>query len=136
MEQILLIIGAAIFGVLGAVHFVYTVFTEKFSPYDASVLAAMHRTSPRLTKQTTMWRAWVGFNISHSLGAMLLAAVYIPLALNYFEIIRDSLWFSGLPMIVAMSYLILAKKYWFKVPFVGLLISLICFCASAWLSRV
>ena len=133
MGQILLTVGVSIFGVLGSVHLVYTFFTEKFSPYDASVAVAMESTSPRLTKETTMWRAWVGFNASHSLGAMLLAAIYIPLAVYHFELIQNSLWFSLLPVVVGISYLVLAKKYWFKIPFTGVLIALVCFIGSAWL---
>lgn len=133
MDKILLIIGASIFGVLGSTHLIYTFFTEKFSPYDSAVADAMKSTSPRLTKETTMWRAWIGFNASHSFGAMLLAAVYIPLATSYFAVVQSSLWFSILPVLVGVAYLILAKMYWFKIPFIGVLISLICFVASAWL---
>lgn len=133
MAQLLIIIGVSIFGVLGSIHLVYTFFTEKFNPYDASVISAMESTSPKLTKETTMWRAWVGFNASHSLGAMLLAATYIPLAINHFEIIENSTWFSALPVVVGISYLFLAKKYWFKIPFVGVLMSLLCFLVAAWL---
>ena len=133
MAQILLIIGVSIFGVLGTIHLAYTFLTEKFSPNDASVSTAMKSTSPRLTKETTMWRAWVGFNASHSLGAILLAAIYIPLTINHFDVVKNSLWFSLLPVVVALSYSILAKKCWFKIPFVGLVISLACFLISAWL---
>ena len=133
MDQVLLIFGVSIFGVLGTIHLIYTFFTAKFSPYDSSVAAAMKGTSPRITKETTMWRAWVGFNASHSLGAMLFAAVYIPLAANHFTLIQNSLWFSLLPVVVGIAYLILAKRYWFKIPFLGILISLICLIGSAWL---
>ncbi|KJY86485.1 hypothetical protein TW73_22670 [Pseudoalteromonas piscicida] len=132
-QQALIIIGVSIFGVLGTIHLVYTFSTEKFNPYDTSAAEAMKRTSPQLTKETTIWRAWIGFNASHSLGAMLLAAIYIPLAINNFEVIKNSLWFSLLPVVVSASYLVLAKKYWFKIPFVGFLISLVCFLFSAWL---
>ncbi|MCG9760892.1 MULTISPECIES: LIC_13387 family protein [Pseudoalteromonas] len=133
MDQILIIIGVSIFGALGSIHLVYTFFTEKFNPHDAAVVAAMKNTSPLITKETTMWRAWIGFNASHSLGAMLLAAIYIPLAVNNFEVIKGSLWFSLLPIVVGISYLILARNYWFKIPFVGVLTSLICFLIAAWL---
>jgi len=131
MAQILLIIGASIFGILGTVHLLYTFFTNKFEAYDAAVTEAMKGTSPILTKETTIWSAWVGFNASHSLGAMLVAAVYIPLAASYFQIILQSLWFSTLPVIIGLSYLVLAKKFWFKIPFVGVLISTICFVGAA-----
>ncbi|MBC3767138.1 LIC_13387 family protein [Neptunicella marina] len=135
MDQILLIIGVSIFGVLGTVHLIYTFFTERFSPYDPAVAQAMESTSPQLTRETTMWRAWVGFNASHSLGTMLLAAIYIPLAVYHFELIQNSLWFSVLPVAVGIAYLVLAKKYWFKIPFIGVLISLVCFIGSAWITN-
>ncbi|WKE64255.1 hypothetical protein PVT67_11190 [Gallaecimonas kandeliae] len=135
MAQILLIAGAAIFGILGTIHLLYTFFTEKFSPYDRAVADAMKSTSPRLTKETSIWRAWIGFNASHSLGAMLLAAVYIPLAAGHFALIAGSLWFSLLPVVLSAAYLYLAKQYWFRVPFFGILISLLCFVGAAWLAN-
>jgi len=130
-EQILLITGAIIFGTLGTVHLIYTFFSDKFNAFDSNVTKAMKNTSPLLTKQTTMWKAWVGFNASHSLGAMLVTAFYVPLALNNMSVIRDNLWFSILPVFISLSYLALAKKYWFKIPFIGVLISTACFIGAA-----
>lgn len=135
MEQILIVVGAVIFGVLGSVHLIYTFFTNKFDAYDASVTTAMKSTSPILTKETTVWQAWIGFNASHSLGAILVAAVYIPLALNHINVIQQSVWFAALPVIVGLSYMALAKVYWFKIPFVGVTISTFCFIVSAILMR-
>jgi hypothetical protein len=131
IDQILLIVGASIFGVLGTIHLVFTFFSNKFNAYDENVTKTMKETSPILTKETTMWKAWVGFNASHSLGAMLVTAFYVPLALTNMEVIRDSIWFSILPVTIGLSYLILAKKYWFKIPFTGILISTICFIGAA-----
>ncbi|WP_340678362.1 hypothetical protein [Paraglaciecola sp.] len=131
MAQMLLLVGVSIFGILGTVHLIYTFFTDKFSPYDPLVADAMKSTSPRLTKQTTVWRAWIGFNASHSLGAMLLAAVYIPLLVMHFNIVQNSLWFSALPALLGCAYFMLARKYWFKIPFVGISIALMCFIAAA-----
>ena len=79
MEQTLIIVGALVFGVLGAIHLVYTFFTSKFDAFDASVTEAMKTTSPVLTKETSLWNAWIGFNASHSLGAMLVAGIYVPI---------------------------------------------------------
>lgn len=131
MEQILLVVGASIFGVLGAMHLLYTFFTNKFEAYDPLVTEAMKSTSLVLTKETTVWKAWIGFNASHSLGAMLFAGIYIPLTVSYFTVIQQSLWFSTLPVIIGLCYLFLAKKYWFKTPFIGVLISTVCFIAAA-----
>ena len=131
MAQVLIIIGASIFGVLGSIHLIYTFFTNKFEAYDPAVTEAMKATTPVLTKETTVWNAWVGFNASHSLGAMLVAGVYIPLSISYFNVIRELIWFSVLPVIIGLSYLVLAKKYWFKIPFFGILISTLCFIVAA-----
>jgi hypothetical protein len=136
MAQILLIIGAMIFGFLGSVHLFYTFFSSKFDPYDIAVKKSMQNSTLVLTKQTSLWNAWIGFNASHSLGAILVALFYIPLSLSHNELIQNSLWFSFLPTCIGFSYLILAKRYWFNIPFVGILIATTCFLTSALLYRL
>ena len=131
MEQVLLVVGASIFGVLGTIHLLYTFFTSKFDAYDSSVTEAMKETTPVLTKETSVWNAWIGFNASHSLGAILVAGVYIPLSVSYFNTIEQSVWFSVLPVLIGLSYLVLAKKYWFKIPLIGISISTVCFVVAA-----
>lgn len=131
MDQILIIIGASIFGVLGTIHLVYTFYTNKFHARDPSVTEAMKGSSPVLTKETTMWKAWVGFNASHSFGAMLFAGIYVPLAMFHFEVLQQSVWLSVFPLIIGISYAILAKKYWFRIPLAGILIATACFALAA-----
>jgi len=133
IEQALLIFGATVFGLLGAVHLFYTFYTNKFDAREKSVTSAMRNSSPVLTKETTMWNAWIGFNASHSLGAIFVAAVYVPLAIYNMQVIRDSLWFTVLPVLIGFSYLVLAKKYWFKIPFIGISISTLCFTSATFL---
>ena len=64
----LLIAGCSIFAGLGVIHAVYTFTTNKFDARDAGLNEAMKRISPVPTKEISMWKAWVGFNASHSLG--------------------------------------------------------------------
>ncbi len=130
LSQVLFIIGASIFGILGFVHLIYTFFTDKLNPYNPTVTAAMKSTTVNITKETTVWYAWVGFNASHSLGVILFAAIYLPLAFSHIEFITNNNWFAVLPSIVSISYLLLAKSYWFKIPFIGFLISTLCFVSS------
>jgi hypothetical protein len=131
VEQILLIIGAAIFGVLGVLHFYYTFFTTMFMTRDRKVAEAMKKTSPLLTKQTTMWDAWIGFNGSHSLGAIIIGVFYILLATTHMEVIRETKGFVLLAVLIGVSYLVLAKKYWFRIPLIGISIATFCFLSSA-----
>lgn len=61
---------AAIVCLLGVAYWVLTFYSDKFQPRDQSLLLHLQRESPQLTRQTSMWRAWIGFNASHSLGAI------------------------------------------------------------------
>ncbi len=130
IAQWLLILGAAIPGVLGAAHLIFTFFTDKFEAFDSSTANAMKQTSPRISKDTTMWKVRIEFNASHSLGPLIFAAIYIQLSLVNFEMIQQSMWLSLLPVIVGFAYLALAKAYWFTKPFIGILIATTCFLAS------
>lgn len=131
MEAMLIAAGASILGLMGAIHFVYTLYSDKFEAFDSKVTEAMKLTSPVISRDTSVWQAWIGFNLSHSLGALLLAAFYIPLSLFHFELIETSRWFSMLPLLIAMSYLSLAVKYWFKVPALGIAMATLCFLLAA-----
>lgn len=131
MAQALLVIGSLIFGLLGSIHLFYTFFTNKFDPRDIDVKYAMENTSPALTKETSIWRGWVGFNASHSFGAILIALFFIPLSIQHNEIIQNSLWFSILPAGIGVCYLILASKYWFKIPIIGISLATTCFLGAA-----
>ena len=130
LSQVLFIIGTSIFGLLGCVHLICIFFTDKFNAYDSAVTTVMKSTTPIITKETTMWRGWVGFNASHSLGMIFFAAIYIPLAFSHIQLLTNNSWFTVLPSIVGISYLLLAKNYWFKIPLFGILISTICFVSA------
>jgi hypothetical protein len=136
MQQILILIGVSIFGFLGFMHLIYTFVGNKFHGRDPKVTLAMKQTSPVISSQTTIWKAWKGFNASHSLGVMLLPAVYIPITINHMNIIEQSLWLTLLPILVGASYMLLAKRYWFKIPHIGVTISTLCFVSAAIIGNV
>ncbi len=131
--QTLIIIGATVIGVLGFAHFIYVLATNKFNAFDEQVTIGMKNTSPVITKHTSMWRAWLGFNYSHSFGVLWVPFVYIPLALNHMPILQNSIWLTLLLPIMALTYTVLAKRYWFAIPFVGSLISFLCLSVAFYL---
>jgi len=136
LQQIFILIGVSIFGFLGTMHLIYTFVGNKFHARDPKVILAMKQTSPVISSQTTVWKAWKRFNASHSLGAMLLPAVYIPITINHMTIIEQSLWLTLLPILVGASYMLLAKRYWFKIPLIGISISTLCFVGAAIIGNV
>lgn len=127
MQKILLVTGSLIFLALGTLHLLYTFFSTKFLPRDPTVEVAMKGTSPRLTKETTMWRAWIGFNASHSTGAMLFGIVILILTTAYFQVLQESVAIQMVILINSLFYLFLAKRYWFRIPFWGMFVSCLCF---------
>lgn len=58
------------------------------------------------------------------------AAVYVPLSFYHFTLIEQSLWFTLLPIATGVSYLFLAAKYWFNLPFWGIFLATLCFSLS------
>ena len=76
----------------------------------------MKRVVPRISSGTTMWKAWVGFNVSHSMGLMLFGLIYGYLTVYHWEVLRRSYFLSGLGLLVLVGYVVLARVFWFKDP--------------------
>lgn len=136
LQQYLWIAGSGIFLVLGSLHLYYTFFTNKFLAKNRNTVTEMKDTHPLITRDTTMWKAWIGFNASHSIGAMFLGAINILLAVRHFTLLRHSIGLMGLTILVSVFYLWLAKRYWFRVPLLGIMISVVCFLVALILSFV
>jgi hypothetical protein len=131
LEQALLIAGAAVFGTLGSIHLVYTFFGERLAPRDPAVRIAMQNTTMRITRATTLWQAWTGFNASHSLGAMVFALFVLLLATLHMDFLRSAPVFAWLAAGNALAWLVLAWRYWFRIPLLGLAFSGTCFLIAA-----
>src|SRR5438309_371757 len=85
--KVLMVLSASIIFTLGVVHLVYTFSGPKLTPRDPALQISMSQISPVITKETTMWRAWVGFNASHSMGAILFGLVFGFLALAHGQLL-------------------------------------------------
>ncbi len=121
---------AAILLALGTLHLVYTFWCPALRPRDPAVQALMSQTHLVLTRQTTMWRAWIGFNASHSMGAMLFGLVYGYLALLHAELLFRSPFLLIVGGVMLVGFVVLAKLYWFSVPFWSTCVALACFVSS------
>jgi hypothetical protein len=122
MDKLFLVAGCAVFVVLGMLHFWLTMFTNKFEARDSRLTAEMTRVSPILTSRTSMWKAWIGFNISHSLGAIVFGLVYIIIALENYDYLKTSTSLNVLLLIVPLILLMLAVRYWFDRPRNGVIV--------------
>ena len=121
---------AAILLLLGAVHLLYTFRGNKLHPRDAELEARMKNVSPVLSRETTMWKAWVGFNASHACGAILFGLVYGYLALAHDAFLLRSPFLLLLGLALLAGYAVLGKLYWFSVPFRGIVVAAALYAAA------
>jgi len=120
-------LSAGIILVLGVIHLVYTFWGSKLSPRDSALQSTMSQVSLVITKQTTVWRAWIGFNASHSMGAILFGLVYGFLAIAHGQLLFQSFFLLSVGLVMLGGLLALAKAYWFSVPFTGISVALVCY---------
>lgn len=126
----LMLASAAVTFSLGTLHLVYTFFGTKLRPRDPALQVRMTEVFPGITKDAAMWSCWMGFNVSHSMAAMLFGLIY-----GYLGIVQSSLLFSS-PYLLTVGFLmmggllVVGKVYWFSAPVIGIGISLSCYVAS------
>ena len=116
---------AAIILLLGFAHLLFTFYGPKLVPRDPELQIRMQEVSPVISRETSMWRAWVGFNASHSFGAILFGAIYGYLALIHSAFLFQSTFLLSIGLLLLVGYVILAKRYWFSAPFHGILLATI-----------
>jgi len=132
---VLMTLSAGIFVAFGLLHLVYTFWGPKLTPRDPVLRSRMSEVSPVITKETTMWRAWVGFNASHSMGAILFGLIYGFLAIVHSQLLFQSPFLLVVGLAMVGGFFALGKVYWFSIPFTGIGISLACYVASIIMSR-
>ena len=123
LAPVLIAGSAAIFMLLGLIHLGYTFNGSKLLPRDRDLRARMQEVSPVITRETTMWKAWVGFNASHSYSLILFGAVYGYLAVAHGEFLFQSVFLLALGLILLFGYVFLAKRYFFRIPLLGVLLA-------------
>jgi hypothetical protein len=133
--RILMVLSASIILTLGAVHLIYTFWGPNLTPREPTLQISMSQVSPVITKETTMWRCWVGFNASHSMGLILFGLIFSFLALAHDQLLFRSPFLLVIGLAMLGGYVVLSKVYFFSVPLTGVSISLACYVASIVLSR-
>ncbi|HMC22552.1 MAG TPA: hypothetical protein VKL19_11925 [Thermoanaerobaculia bacterium] len=122
MSRYFLIAGGVIFCLLGLLHAIFTLGDiarpRRLAPSDPELVARMRSSGLRLSRdRTNMWDAWLGFNLSHSLGAILFGVVCIN--------VTSKSWLAFLAM-VSVIYLVLAIRFWFNLPAIAIATATAC----------
>lgn len=123
MSFILMSIGAGIVLFLGLAHGVFTLQSSvdggPMMPTDPDVRDAMQvrggiGMAPDI--DSNLFRAWIGFNFSHSLGIVVIAGVILWHTLDDVAVAVEQPWFLAVVFVVPVVYLVLAQLYWFSDP--------------------
>jgi len=135
--RFLLELGGGIFLLLGILHALYTFLDirepRRLVPHEPSVALAMAESPVRLARGgTTMWRAWVGFNFSHSLGAILFGMLCVGAGLVLGTLVVPA-WILFVLVLIALLYVGLSVLYWFRIPTMGITLATVCL-VIAWLT--
>jgi hypothetical protein len=134
--RILMVLSASIVFTLGVMHLVYTFRGPYLTPRDPALKMSMSQISPVITNETTMWRCWLGFNASHSMGLILFGLVFGYLALVQGKLLFHSVFLLVVGLAMLCGFVVLCKVYFFSAPLTGICISLACYIASIVLSRI
>ena len=140
MAQLLIVVASSIFLVMGALHGALTLRDlqnpRAFTPRDPALRQAMQQSSIRLHPSINLWKAWLGFNLSHSLGIVLFGVALLFVGLFEPGAFAASLLIQGVAVAVSAIYLALSLAFFFSRPVIGSTLGLACFLVAAGLAHV
>ena len=130
-----MVFSASVILVLGVIHLAYTFRGNRLTPRDPELQARMREVSPVISRETTMWKAWIGFNASHSYGAILFGLIYAYLAIVHADLLFKSPFLLAVGLAMLAGLVFLGRVYWFSIPFRGICVAALCFLISIVFSR-
>lgn len=122
--------GSIIILVMGILHMYGTLFSNGLYPRDNKLADDMRRSPPKLTDKLNMLDSWIGFNATHSAGAVFVGSVNFYLAWNYSDLLHNDIGLQLLTIFTIAFYVWVAKRFWFHVVLILLSLTLFCFLAS------
>jgi hypothetical protein len=135
LSRYLFLAGALPFLFLGSIHARETPLSKDsrkgLTPSEPALIESMEKSAVLLTRRTDMWLAWIGFNLSHSLGAVAFGLFVVVVGRSAESFASQAAFCVPLATLVAATYVAIGLRYWFRDPNLGLSIALACF-IGAW----
>ncbi len=134
--------GAIVFMGAGGGHalltLVDTVRPTGFTPIDDSVRSVMQGTGIRFRAlfagdegRPSIWTFWLGFNVSHGLGAFTFGLLCVLIGNYDFELVERIDAFQLVTIAVSAAYFAIALRYWFWVVRILTGAATVCFTVAA-----
>ncbi len=118
-----------------------TVRPTFFTPLENSAKTAVEGTGIRLVRmfgaggtRPSMWRMWLGFNISHGLGVFAFGLLCLLIATRDFSLVERVDAIRPLTIAFSAAYLALSLRFWFYGPAIVTGTSTMCFIIATVLS--
>lgn len=139
MIQMLLIVGSSIFVLLGAAHALFTfqdlgAAPRNFTPPDAGLLGAMRQSTVVFDPEINLWKSWLGFHFSHSLGLLMFGGAFLYVGVYFPTLFSRSMLLQFCSVLIPAIYVILSLNFWFSKPAIFAGISMAGFIAATALS--
>jgi len=126
---------AGIILILGLVHLLYTFHGPNLHPRDPNLTVTMMTVSPVITRETTIWRVWLGLNASLSLGLILFGALYGYLATLQSAVLFRSTFLLALGLTFLLSYAVVTRLYFFSGPLRGIAVAAVLYISGIVVNR-
>ena len=106
-----------------------TVRPTFFAPKDRGLEPALQGTRMRFggSAAPSMWRAWLGFNLSHGLGVFSFGLLLLLIATHDFSLVKHADAIRALTIAFPATYLVVALRFWFYGPVIITATSTACF---------
>jgi hypothetical protein len=118
-----------------------TVRPTFFAPIDGSAKPVVEGTGVRLVgmlggsgARPSMWRMWLGINISHGLGVFTFGLLCLLIATQDFELVKRIDALRPLTIAFPAAYFVISLRYWFYGPVLVTATATACFTVAAVLS--
>jgi hypothetical protein len=123
VTRTLLASGGVVFAILGIGHAVLTLRDlskpRTFTPPDETLRESMQASTVAIHPTANLWRAWMGFNLSHALGVVVFGSTITVIALTNAAMYERSTALKIAAPLIGSIYVLLARFFWFRDPVVG-----------------
>ena len=130
MAQIFLTAAGTIILLMGTGHLVLTLRDvwkpTAFTPTEESVRLAMQGAQLRFNRRINLWESWLGFNLSHSMGAMMFGGALLFAAQAHLDAFLENAVLQAVAVLIPVFYLVVAIRFWFWGPVLGISVVLLC----------
>ena len=116
--QILIISSAALLLLIGLLHLQgsFFLFNKDLEPRDEDLKEQMKQGALKISPQTSLWRAWIGFNAMLAFGLLLFGLVFGYLALLDFAYLIGTPFLLWVGALYLMSLVVFSWVFLFYLP--------------------